>query len=197
MATKTGDGTSMARSNPLRINHRPSETMQWRMLFCGFLALVAILMSPIDAGAQTPARKAAPKFDSAGAAQQIIALTNRERAQRGIAPLKVDRRCVMAITSHVEDMARGGFLSHQGRDGRGANERYRKYDPASRGAGENLAYNTTGTGNSFMRQWMGSSGHRNNILSGNYKGIGVAVRSHCTRGDEVRCYYYAGQCFSL
>jgi len=162
---------------------------------CLLVSLVPVLLST--------ALLAEPRRGKAGAASkappsasQIVALTNRERVQRGLPPLKIDRNCVLAITSHVDDMAKGGFLSHEGRDGRGANERYRKYNPASRGAGENLAYNTTGTGESFMRQWLGSSGHRNNILSGNYRGIGVAVRANCSRGDG-KCYFYAGQCFSL
>jgi uncharacterized protein YkwD len=52
------------------------------------------------------------------------------------------------------------------RDGRGASERDRKYKLAGRGAGENIAYNTSGTAQSFMRQWLRSPG---NILSPVYK----------------------------
>jgi hypothetical protein len=60
------------------------------------------------------------------AAQAIIAITNRERIQRNLKPLKADRACTLAITGHVKDMARSRYLSHQGRDGRGASERYRQ-----------------------------------------------------------------------
>jgi uncharacterized protein YkwD len=131
------------------------------------------------------------------AAQAIIAITNRERIQRNLKPLKADRACTLAITGHVKDMARARYLSHQGRDGRGASERYRQYKPAGRGAGENIAYNTHGTGESFMRQWLRSPGHRGNILSPVYKGIGVSVQATCSaRQAGGRCYYYAGQCFS-
>ena len=140
------------------------------------------------AGAVTAARRAA---------QAIITITNRERMQRNLSPLKIDRACTSAITDHVHDMARARYLSHQGRDGRGASERYRQYKPVSRGAGENIAYNTYGTGESFMRQWLRSPGHRENILSPVYKGIGVSVQANCSaRGAGRRCYYYAGQCFS-
>jgi uncharacterized protein YkwD len=129
------------------------------------------------------------------AAFQIISLTNRERAKHGVPPLKFDRACALAIAGHVNDMARARYLSHQGRDGRGASERYRNYKPAGRGAGENIAYNTSGTAQSFMRQWLRSPGHRGNILSAVYKGIGVSVQASCqARGGK--CYYYAGQCFS-
>jgi uncharacterized protein YkwD len=128
-------------------------------------------------------------------AQAILALTNRERMKRNIPPLQPDRACALAITGHVNDMARGRYLSHQGRDGNGASERYRRYRPRGRGAGENIAYNMHGTAQSFMRQWLRSPGHRGNILSAAYKGIGVSVQASC-RGARGKCYYYAGQCFS-
>lgn len=142
--------------------------------------------------------KPVPVASTGRATQQIVALTNRERARRGMPALKVDGRCVSAISSHVADMARRGFLSHEGSDGRGPDQRYRKYSPRSLGAGENLAYNASGSGAAFMQQWLNSSVHRGNILNPRYKGIGVAVRVSCSgQGKERRCTYYGGQCFSL
>jgi len=132
------------------------------------------------------------------ATREIVALTNRERTRRGLRALSIDGRCVSAISGHVADMAKSGFLSHSGSDGRGPDQRYRKYSPRSLGAGENLAYNSAGTANAFMQQWLNSSIHRGNILNPKYKGIGVAVRVICSgQGKERRCTYYAGQCFSL
>jgi len=166
----------------------------------GFAALSGTLA---DAHAQSTrakstSAKSAAAPNASAAAQQIITLTNRERTQRGLKPLSVDRRCIWAISGHVADMAKGGFLSHTGSDGRGANERYRKYAPSSLGSGENLAYNAHGTGESFMRQWMNSSVHRANILNPRYTAIGVAIRASCTAADkDSKCTYYAGQCFSL
>ena len=161
-----------------------------------FLATI-LFVGCIGGATGFPKAYAAVELIGARAAQDIIKLTNRERIQRNLPPLRVDRHCVSAITSHVNEMARGRFLSHQGRDGRGASERYRKYHPASRGAGENIAYNTKGTGESFMRQWLRSPAHRGNILSPTYKGIGVSIQANCSpRGAGRSCYYYAGQCFS-
>jgi uncharacterized protein YkwD len=167
------------------------------------LARKAVLAACCVGLVGVPDAQAAPKRDTAAqvstgrAAQDIIRMTNRERVQRGLPALRIDGRCVAAISSHVADMARGGFLSHEGRDGRGADQRFRRYSPSARGAGENLAYNYYGTGQSFMQQWLGSSGHRENILSRSYKGIGVAVRANCaSRADGGKCTYYAGQCFS-
>ena len=159
------------------------------------MLLVALLVAGLASSQSADAKSGVGKGD---AAREIVALTNRERARNGLPALKVDGRCVSAIAGHVADMAAGGFLSHDGRDGRGADERYRKYAPAARGAGENLAYNRTGTAGSFVSQWMNSSIHRSNILNARYKGIGAAVRASCPRrGEGGRCTYYAGQCFSL
>jgi uncharacterized protein YkwD len=158
----------------------------------GFVAGVCELPS-----AYAQSKRERPGGAARRAAQAIITITNRERMQRNLPPLKVDGACTLAITGHVRDMARARHLSHQGRDGRSASERYRRYKPAGRGAGENIAYNTYGTGDSFMRQWLRSPGHRENILSPVYKGIGVSVQANCSaRGAGRRCYFYAGQCFS-
>jgi uncharacterized protein YkwD len=158
----------------------------------GFVAGVCDLPS-----AYAQSKRERPGAAAGRAAQAIITITNRERRQGNLPPLKVDRACTLAITGHVHDMARARYLSHQGRDGRGASERYRRYKPAGRGAGENIAYNTYGTGESFMRQWLRSPGHRENILSPVYKGIGVSVQANCSARDAGRrCYFYAGQCFS-
>jgi uncharacterized protein YkwD len=167
-----------------------------------FLATVFYVIGFVAGSGELPSAYAQSKREVPGgaagrAAQAIITITNRERMQRNLPRLKVDRACTSAITGHVQDMARGRYLSHQGRDGRGASERYRQYKPVSRGAGENIAYNTYGTGESFMRQWLRSPAHRENILSPVYKGIGVSVDANCSaRGAGRPCYFYAGQCFS-
>ncbi|MFM9848881.1 MAG: CAP domain-containing protein [Hyphomicrobiaceae bacterium] len=165
--------------------------------FC-LICFVAGVKKPPSAYAQSKRERSGDVTAAHRAAQAIIALTNRERMQRNLLPLKMDGACTLAITGHVKDMARARYLSHQGRDGRGASDRYRQYKPTGRGAGENIAYNTHGTGESFMRQWLRSPGHRGNILSPVYKGIGVSVQATCSaRQAGGRCYYYAGQCFSL
>ncbi|MEZ5817584.1 MAG: CAP domain-containing protein [Hyphomicrobiaceae bacterium] len=165
---------------------------------CAALVFAATTCVPGSVLARSKRAKSSPETSVGRAAQQIVQLTNRQRAQHGLPALRIDGRCVSAITGHVTDMARSGFLSHDGSDGRGPNERYRKYAPSSRGAGENLAYNTSGTGESFMRQWMNSSDHRSNILNSRYKAMGVAVRANCSdRKETGKCTYYAGQCFSL
>ena len=82
-----------------------------------FLATIFFVVC-IGGASEFPKASAAVELTGTRAAQDIIKLTNRERIQRNLPPLRVDRHCVSAITSHVNEMARGRFLSHQGRDGR-------------------------------------------------------------------------------
>lgn len=56
------------------------------------------------------------------------------------------------------------------------------------GVGENVAYGYT-TGRAAVRGWMGSPGHRANILEPGYRLMGLAAR----RGDDGR--WYAAQVF--
>ena len=172
-----------------------------RLSFVSKILLVAFLLGFAGVASDHPAAYAQSKGERVGtgasgarSGHAIIAMTNKERSQHGLSPLKIDRACTLAIVGHVSDMASGRYLSHQGRDGRGASERYRRYNPGGRGAGENVAYNTYGTASSFMQQWLRSPAHRANILNPIYKGIGAAVHTTCS---GRRCYYYAGQCFSL
>jgi uncharacterized protein YkwD len=163
-------------------------------------ACVASLLGGVahPADAKSKGEKPAAAVSPGGSARQIVSLTNQARARNGLPALRIDGRCSAAISSHVADMAARGFLSHQGSDGRGPDQRYRKHNPGSLGAGENLAYNGSGSAQAFMQQWLNSSVHRGNILNRKYKGIGVAVRGTCSgKGKERRCAYYAGQCFSL
>lgn len=157
------------------------------------LATLALAGSAAVAAASNSRNEAAT---AVRAAQTIVTITNRERIKHKLPPLKVDRHCVSAITRHVSEMASLRYLSHQGRDGKSASERYRRFNAAGRGAGENVAYNAYGSGESFMRQWLRSPAHRANILSPVYKGVGVSVRASCVSRQGRRCYYYAGQCFS-
>ena len=196
---KIGGRSPVRADQPVRIPQgEPMSRAYKTLLATACLAFAAFACTIPDAQAQSKRTKAPAAPNVGRAAQQIVALTNRERTQRGLKPLSIDRRCLSAISGHVADLAKSGVLSHQGSDGRGPNERYRKYAPSSLGSGENLAYNTHGTGQSFVRQWMNSSVHRSNILNPRYRAIGVAIRANCKApGEPGKCYYYAGQCFSL
>ena len=62
-----------------------------------FLATIFVV-GCIGGATEFPKASAAVELTGTRAAQDIIKLTNRERIQRSLPPLRVDRHCVSAIT---------------------------------------------------------------------------------------------------
>lgn len=104
---------------------------------------------------------------------EVVALTNAERAEAGCGELRIDERLRTAARGHSEDMAANDYFDHTGLDGRSPFDRMRDAgypDPA----GENIAYGYR-TPADVMAGWMGSDGHRDNLLSCSHQAIGVGL----------------------
>lgn len=137
-----------------------------------------------------------PESEEARIAREIIEQTNAVRRRAGLHPLQVDPACEKAMVDHVVDMAERNYLSHTGKGETSPSDRYLRYGRPREGAGENIAWNTKGTSEKFMEQWMNSPGHHKNIHRKAYTHIGVAVRKdNCS--SWAGCKFYAGQCFSF
>ena len=103
---------------------------------------------------------------------QVLALANRERTSRGLAPLSLAGELQSAARAHAGAMANGGFFAHDGPDG----------TPQSRieAAGytgwnfyaENIAAGQ-GSPEAVMASWMNSDGHRKNLLDPRAREIGI------------------------
>jgi len=104
----------------------------------------------------------------------IINLTNRERTAAGLNSLKTNSKLSSAALAKANNMFEEQYWDHFGPNGetpwqfiRGAGYYY-VY------AGENLAKGFS-TAEGVHEAWMASTSHRENIMSGKYKDIGVAV----------------------
>jgi len=104
----------------------------------------------------------------------VFNLTNSERAKFGQKALSWNHKLATAARNKAQDMINRDYFSHNTPDGKspwtfvlaaGYNYVY---------AGENLAMNFT-TSEAMMSAWMNSGGHRANILSANFKELGVGV----------------------
>jgi hypothetical protein len=106
--------------------------------------------------------------------QKIIELTNQRRAEAGLPPLVYNSTLSIAAKAKGEHMLANDYWAHTAPDGTEpwaffANAGYKyKY------AGENLARDFSNP-EAAIEAWMASPSHRENILSGRYKEIGVAV----------------------
>jgi uncharacterized protein YkwD len=116
----------------------------------------------------------------------IVDLTNVERSRAGVSPLRVEGRLMKAAQLQAEQMASLGRMDHVLRDGRypAPQDRLAAAGYKWRAYAENIAYGQRGP-EDVTGSWMGSKGHRANMLSGAYTelGTGYAV------DDRGRSYY--------
>lgn len=119
-----------------------------------------------------PTTTVAPATSNAVA--EVVRLTNLERVGAGLAPLAVDATVERVAAAHSADQASRGTMSHTGSDGSDAGDRLTRAGYAWTAWGENVAMGYP-TASSVVIGWMGSPGHRANILNGTFTTIGVGV----------------------
>jgi uncharacterized protein YkwD len=131
--------------------------------------------------------------------QTALDLANQDRARYGFSGLRADPLLSKAAQRHAEDMLRRGYFSHYSPEGRTPTDRFAAVG-GRKGAAENIfmirdsSLPRTGVGlnrlSFFERGWMGSPGHRRNLLDQRHGrfGFGLAVA-----GDRL----YAVQLFTF
>ncbi|OAN73046.1 hypothetical protein A8B78_19200 [Jannaschia sp. EhC01] len=96
------------------------------------------------------------------------------RAGQGLArPLGHSAALQAAAQAHVDDMAQSGNLSHTGSNGSTLASRLRASGYSACFAAENIAAGQANTAEVF-EDWMGSSGHRRNIVAAEATQFGFA-----------------------
>ena len=120
-------------------------------------------------------------------AEQIVAATNRQRAERGLTPLRANALLASAAVLKVEDMFLLQYFAHESpRTGEGAADLAGRVGYKYILIGENLALgNTFETAEDIVTGWMNSPGHRANILKSGYQEIGVVSKKAVYEGTEV------------
>jgi uncharacterized protein YkwD len=136
----------------------------------------------VGAGAACPNPDVAPAAASLGVvAEATLCLLNGERADHGLAPLAANAKLGQAASAFAADLVAGSYFSHTGRDGSDVLDRIRRVGYVREDRpwriGENLAWGTgaLATPSAIVQAWMNSTGHRENILNGAYREIGLGV----------------------
>lgn len=123
-----------------------------------------------------PQRAAGDEGMAAGEIESLVDAMNRERRGKGLRPLRLDARLSRAASDRADDMLERGYFDHVGPDGRSPFETVARNGYPFRAVAENLATGY-GTPSAVVSGWMGSPGHRANLLGGSYEDVGIAIRS--------------------
>ena len=109
----------------------------------------------------------------------IVARINAQRTARGLRPLRVSRGLTAAASYHTRQMGQIGFFEHESMNGAPFWKRIERFYPAGRGywsVGENLFWESPDTSaSSAVQEWMRSAPHRQNILTGEWRDIGISA----------------------
>lgn len=112
---------------------------------------------------------------------EVFVLTNQERLKAGLSALGILNKCNVMAQDHAEDMVARGYFSHDSPT-ETFSQRVRRYQLSGAWVGENIA--RAGSSEGAIAGWMNSSGHRANILSNNYRSMGVGY----FQGHWVQCF---------
>ena len=105
-------------------------------------------------------------------------LHNQTRASNGLATLCVHRALTQAAQYHSQEMIDKGYFDHNSYDGESFSARLERFGYDSyEEVGENIAWGsgTNAYPDSIFQFWMNSSEHQENILSPNYREVGIGT----------------------
>lgn len=104
--------------------------------------------------------------------QQVVELTNNERVERGLEPLKIDVELSKMAREKSRDMSANGYFSHTSPNYGSPFDMMKSWGITYNHAGENIARGQR-TPEEVVNGWMNSEGHRANILNPDFTHIGV------------------------
>ena len=128
---------------------------------------------PKPGAAPAASRCAAPARASAMAGA-LIAQVNAQRKAKGLGTLRPSAKLMKAAQGHACDNASRGGYSHVGSDGSDLSTRIRRTGYKIRVAAENTGLGFDDPAR-LVAFWMGSSGHRANMLNPQVTEVGVGL----------------------
>ena len=139
------------------------------------IGIRTLVMATLVMAAATPAVRAADRKQSYDELiQEVLELSNKERARFGLHPLKLNPELSRAAEWMAEDMARKDYFSHTDSQGRGIGERVPTFGYTNYALmRENLAAGHF-TAREVVDAWMQSKGHRESLLCPRCDEIGIA-----------------------
>ena len=106
--------------------------------------------------------------------QQVVDLTNAERAKEGLAPLQIDSALTKSAQLKSQDMKDNNYFSHTSPTYGSPFDQMKSLGISYKSAAENIAMGQR-SAQEVVQGWMNSAGHRANIMNGSYTHIGVGL----------------------
>jgi uncharacterized protein YkwD len=164
-------------------------------------AFVLLLALPATAfancGSASDVDPAAPGASVPAARGATLCLLNHERTKRGLGKLRSNHKLELAGLRHARDMVENHYFAHDAPSGQNFVQRILNTDyvpaRASWFLGENLAWGdqSKSTPRAIVRAWMASPGHRHNILTREFREIGIAIVAGAPVGGVREAATYA------
>jgi len=162
---------------------RPTDLPSMRGGVASAIALLTLVISggaaaSVSAGEATDSRT--PKAAMAILEDAVVVRINQVRRRRGLRPLRLNRRLAAAADFHSRDMGRRGYFEHDSANGTVFWRRIERFYPSSGfrswTVGENLLWASESYGAAYaVREWMQSPPHRQNILSRDWREVGIGA----------------------
>ena len=117
-------------------------------------------------------------------ARALLDETNQQRAEDGLAPLKLNDMLSTAATLKARNMLSEQYWAHESPQGETPWHWFEEAGYTYTYAGENLAKGFSST-EDVIQAWMNSPEHRQNILDRQYQDVGFAVIPGILQGEQT------------
>ncbi|MES2931445.1 MAG: CAP domain-containing protein [Patescibacteria group bacterium] len=145
------------------------------LVLVGGVGVLAVVTAPLLESPQNPA---------AVSAAEVATLTNKERSEKDIPALQRNSLLDQAAQMKAQDMAANGYYAHVSPDGVTPMHWVGKAGYKYLIIGENLVVNRTDA-EQVVDAFMGSPGHRANILRTDFTEIGIGVANGVYKGKDA------------
>ncbi|SES09731.1 CAP domain-containing protein [Psychrobacillus sp. OK032] len=108
------------------------------------------------------------------AIQQVVDLTNQERAKAGLKALQIDTKLTQSAQAKSQDMKNKNYFSHTSPTYGSPFEQMKSFGVSYKSAAENIAKGQR-SATEVVKAWMASPGHKKNIMNPSYTHIGVGL----------------------
>jgi uncharacterized protein YkwD len=163
------------------------------------VALVFATTSAATLMAPSPTYAWGANTFSSASEKQLVALHNQARAAAGLKALRIDAALTSIARGRSKDMIVNDYFSHSIPGGGNVFGIMKAKGYCFRSAGENIGYNfespDAAATSAIHSAFMGSSGHRANILGKDYDSVGVGAYQGSS-GKKMWTVVFADKCGS-